>query len=229
MSADKEKLVKLIRGEKKKKKGGKTGKKSFSIRTEIRFERIVPVGKSRFSLNGEHRRRSGTGERNFAPTTKEISVTRFGRHERLFQTLQQARVYIPSFHRVTKHEFPHLSFPPPPLVDRSLLDARPNNTAHDTRYEKRTRPTPAYLPFRLFDRDIVTVCPRFFAQIFRSLSRSRFFRHIFSLLPRYLIFIGGIFQRYFFSAPGNTALLYIYVYVCVYYIRATLKNIKLAV
>lgn len=118
LSADKEKLVKLIRGEKKKK-----GKKSFSIRTEIRFERIVPVGKSRFSLNGEHRRRSGTGERNFAPTTKEISVTRFGRHERLFQTLQQARVYIPSFHRVTKHEFPHLSFPPPP-PRRSLTSRR---------------------------------------------------------------------------------------------------------
>lgn len=152
------------------------------------------------------------------PPPKEISVMRFGRHERLFQTLQQARIFRPSI----------ASRNTPPLLPHSSI------SRHTAEYTLRYSVRETYAAYAwLFAFSTIrprychTVCPRFFAQIFRSLSRSRFFRHTFSLLPRYLIFIGGIFQRYFFSAPGNTALLYIRVYV--YYIRATLKNIKLSV
>lgn len=152
------------------------------------------------------------------PPPKEISVTRFGRHERLFQTLQQARIFRPSI--ASRNTPPS----PSPLVDLST---------HGRIYATILRARNVRglcLAICLFDypTEILSHCvSSIFAQIFRSLSRSRFFRHTFSLLPRYLIFIGGIFQRYFFSAPGNTALLYIRVYV--YYIRATLKNIKLSV
>lgn len=83
------------------------------------------------------------------PPPKEISVTRFGRHERLFQTLQQARIFRPS---IASRNTPPLSFP-----TRRSLDTRPN-IRYDTPCEKRTRPMLGYLPFRLSDRDIVTLC-----------------------------------------------------------------------
>lgn len=47
------------------------------------------------------------------PPPKEISVTRFGRHERFFQTLQQARIFRPSI--ASRNTPPS----PSPLVDLS--------------------------------------------------------------------------------------------------------------
>lgn len=71
MSADKEKLVKRGEERKREKKKRRSEKVVFHSHGEFRFERIAPVGKSRFSLNGEHVGRSGTGERNFAPTERD--------------------------------------------------------------------------------------------------------------------------------------------------------------
>lgn len=142
------------------------------------------------------------------PPPKEISVTRFGRHEPSSHTLQQTRIFRPS-RRVTKHS-PLLLL----LHSSIALASRIRYGCTEIRGWLFAFPTEIRRP------------P---SSIFRSLSRSRFFRHTFSLLPRYLIFIGGIFQRYFFSAPGNIALLcvYIYIYVCRY--LYTLKNIKLGI
>lgn len=148
------------------------------------------------------------------PPPKEISVTRFGRHERLFQTLQQARIFRPSI--ASRNTPPS----PSPLVDLST---------HGRMYATILRARNVRglcLAICLFDypTEILSHCV---SSIFRADFSQFVALTIFSLLPRYLIFIGGIFQRYFFSAPGNTALLYIRVYV--HYIRATLKNIKLSV
>lgn len=152
---------------------------------------------------------------------KEISVTRFGRHERLPNVTTSP--YIPSFHRVTKHS--PLSFP----TRRSLT------SRHTTEYSGTilsVRETYAAYGW-LFA--FPTIRPRY-CHCVSSIFRADFSQFVaLAIFSAYFFPSASIFNihRWNFSTifllrSGKYRVI-IYIYIYVYYIRATLKNIKLGV